>query len=143
MSDDQPTETRSRSGRRSIAVVLGVLAVGAIVFWFWQTPGDHVVVTPQRVDQAQIPIRPIQSEASENTRQLNALQQAVKDLQASQQKLDDQFNELKRQLSAEEGDRKMLSQQVGALTGRVDSLASTSAAGATGTVGNITAKRKR
>ena len=142
---DHTTETRPRSGRRSIAVVLGVLAIGAIVLWFWQTSVEHVLTSPQPVDQAQnqsVPLRPIQSEAAEeNTRQLDALQQAVKDLQASQQNLGDQFNELKRELSAEEGDRKMLSQQVGALSGRIDSL--TPAAGATGMVGNTAAKKKR
>jgi hypothetical protein len=63
---------------------------------------------------------------------LNAFRQAVKDLQASQQKLGDQFNDLKQQLSAEDGERKMLSQLIGAHTGRVDSLA----AAAPGTVGN-------
>ena len=50
------------------------------------------------------------------------LQQTVKDLQAAQQSAANQISDLQRQLSAEQGERKLLSEQVGALAARVDRL---------------------
>jgi hypothetical protein len=60
-------------------------------------------------------------ETSDDTMQaLNALQQSVKGLQTSQQNMADQLEVIQRQLASEQGERKLLSEQVGALSGRVD-----------------------
>ena len=54
--------------------------------------------------------------------QLDALQGEVKGLQTSQQKLAGEMDELRRQTSREAGERKLLSDQVGSLSARVDGL---------------------
>ena len=54
--------------------------------------------------------------------QLDALQEEVKGLQTSQQKLAGEMDELRRQTSREAGERKLLSNQVGSLSARVDGL---------------------
>jgi uncharacterized protein YlxW (UPF0749 family) len=141
---DTSTETRPRSAKTAIAVLLVLAAVCLGGFFVWQNygrPTDPPAGSEPTV-QSQAPPR---AEASDETKQalnalqqaLNALQQTVKDLQASQQKMTDQ-------LAAEQGERKMLSEQVGALAGRVDSLAAASAASVTpGASGNASAKKKR
>ncbi len=134
---DTPTETRAPSAKTAIAVLLGLAAVCLVGFFVWQNygrPTDPTAGSEPTV-QSQAPPR---AEASDETKQaLNALQQTVKDLQASQQKMTDQ-------LATEQGERKMLSEQVGALAGRVDSLAAASAASvAPGASGNASAKKKR
>jgi chromosome segregation ATPase len=64
-----------------------------------------------------------QPRANDETKQtLAALQQTVNDLQSARQRDEGQIADLQRQLSAEQGERKLLSDQVGALAGRVDGL---------------------
>lgn len=71
------------------------------------------------------------AEASQQAKQdANALEQRMNDLQVSQQQMANQLDEIKRQLAAGQGERKLLSDQVGALSGRVDSLATSAAPGA-------------
>src|SRR5690606_23278065 len=59
--------------------------------------------------------------------QLDALQEELKNLKASQQKLAGEMDELKRQTSRESGERKLLSDQVGSLSTRVDGLSAADA----------------
>ena len=59
--------------------------------------------------------------------QLDALQEDLKNLQASQQQLAGEMDELKRQTSRESGERKLLSDQVGSLSARVDVLSAADA----------------
>jgi septal ring factor EnvC (AmiA/AmiB activator) len=54
--------------------------------------------------------------------QLVALQQEVKGLQTSQQKLAGEMDDVRRQISREAGERKLLSDQVGSLSARVNGL---------------------
>jgi hypothetical protein len=60
----------------------------------------------------------------------------VKDLQ-------DKLSETKRELAAEQGERKMLSEQVGSLAGRVDGLTAASGSSTAGTTGTTSSKKKR
>ena len=70
-----------------------------------------------------------QASGVEDVRQaMAALGQTVKDVQAGQQKLAEQLADIQRKLASESGERKLLSEQVGALSSRVDSLASANAA---------------
>jgi hypothetical protein len=56
----------------------------------------------------------------------------------------DQLSETKRELAAEQGERKMLSEQVGSLAGRVDGLTAASGSSvAAGTTGTTSSKKKR
>jgi hypothetical protein len=137
---DTPRETRlnprnserSRSGWMVAVVVLllSIAVIGAVIFW--ANPGElsapsRTATTQPAAQPPQAPSPPPRLAASDDTMQsLNALQQSVKDLQSSQQHLTDQLDLVQRRLAAEQGERKMLSEQVGALSGRVDGL-STSA----------------
>jgi len=61
--------------------------------------------------------------AQDQTQQtLTDLQQTVKDLQSARESDEGRINDLQRQLSAEQGERKLLSDQVDGLVGRVDGL---------------------
>ena len=138
--------SRPSSARTAITVLLVLATVGLGATVVWQNygpatePAKTASVQPAVQSQA-----PQQAEPSDETRQsLNALQQAVKDLQASQQQTADQLSETKKELAAEQGERKMLSEQVGALAGRVDGLAAASASSvAAGTTGTASSKKKR
>ena len=143
---DTPRDSRQGSARIAITVLLILAAVGLGATVAWQNYGPAAepskTASVQPAVQSQAPQR---AEPSDETNQaLTALQQAVKDLQASQQQTADQLSETKRALAAEQGERKMLSEQVGALAGRVDGLAAASASSvAAGTTGTASSKKKR
>ena len=66
--------------------------------------------------------------ADEPARQaLAALQQTVKDLQTSQQDAAEKISKLQQQISVEEGQRKLLSEQLGALSARFENFLETNA----------------
>jgi TolA-binding protein len=138
-------ETRSRSARTAVVALLifAAIAVGATVAW--QKYGFSAEPTTASVQLA-VQSRPLPgTNSSDETKQaLNALEQTVKDIQASQQQMADHLSETKQQLAAEQGERKMLSEQVGALAGRLDSLAAASASSVTpGTAGGAAAQKRR
>jgi peptidoglycan hydrolase CwlO-like protein len=56
---------------------------------------------------------------------LAALQKTVKDLQTSQQDAAEKISKLQQQISAEQGNRKLLSEQIGALSARFDNFLET------------------
>ena len=56
------------------------------------------------------------------------LQQSIQELQAAQQRAAEQISGLRRQILAEQGERKLLSEQLGAVSARVDSLQGSNAA---------------
>jgi TolA-binding protein len=136
---------RSRSGRLVTVVVLllSVVGIGAAVFWANYDPFSETsrTATAQPAAQPQAQSSP-RVEASDDTMQvLNALQQSVKGLQASQQHMADQLEVIQRQLASEQGERKLLSEQVGALSGRVDGLSTSATSVTTGTA-SLSPKKK-
>jgi uncharacterized protein HemX len=136
---------RSRSGRMVTLVVLllSVVGIGAVVFWanYGQLSAPSRTATAQPAVQPQAPSPP-RVEASDGTMQLlNALQQSLTGLQASQQHTADQLELIQRQLASEQGERKMLSEQVGALSGRVDGLSSSATSVTTGTASQSPKKK--
>lgn len=107
-----------------VVVVVVVGLVGGTLFW----RNNHAQQgsTPS-VEASQTSVKP--SSASEDpghdhrTQQtLTDLQQAVKDLQSARERDEGRIDDLQRQLSAEQGERKLLSDQVSGLVGRVDGL---------------------
>jgi predicted membrane-bound mannosyltransferase len=146
---DTSRETRSGPGRTVIAaaLILAVVGLGATVLWrnSGQSDQSSPAASAQPAGQTQAaPSATTRAEASDETKQApNALEQTVKDLQASQQQMADRLDDIKRKLDAEQGERKMLSEQVGALSARVDSLTKSSASIATGSGANASAKKKR
>ena len=136
---------RSRSGRLVTVVVLllSVVGIGAAVFWanYDQFSETSRTAAAQPAAPPQAPSLP-RVEASDDTMQvLNALQQSVNGLQASQQHMADQLEVIQRQLASEQGERKLLSEQVGALSGRVDGLSPSATSVATGTASQSPKKK--
>ena len=141
---DTSRETRPRSARTAIGVLLVLLAVAVGAAAIWQNSDRLIKPTPAVEPQVQSQSSPRAGPPDETKQALNALDQTVKDLQASQKQMTDQLSNITRELATEQGERKMLSEQVGALAGRVDSLAATSASSvAPGNTGNISSKKKR
>jgi peptidoglycan hydrolase CwlO-like protein len=105
-----------------VALLLSVVGIGAVVFWanYDQLSASLRTVTAQPATQPQVPSSPPVQD--DTMRSLNALQQSIKGLQTAQQNMSDQLDLVQRQLASEQGERKMLSEQVGALSGRVDGL---------------------
>jgi septal ring factor EnvC (AmiA/AmiB activator) len=128
MTDIKP----SMSSRMAVGVLLltlsAVVTFGAIL-WSARSQSAPPVETSDEVKQ----------QREQWKQQLHALQEEVKNLQASQQKLAGEMGELKRQISREGGERKLLSDQVGSLSARVDGL---SAAGADAAETVTTRKRR-
>jgi TolA-binding protein len=145
------TQTNPRSGERSrsgrmvtlVVLLLSVVGIGAVVFWanYDQLNAPSRTATAQPAAQPQAPSPP-RVEASDDTMQsLNALQQSVKALQASQQHTADQLELIQKQLASEQGERKLLSEQVGALSGRVDGLSTSATSVTTGTTSQSPKKK--
>jgi uncharacterized protein HemX len=142
-SDDtkRSTARAARSGRgQTIVALLVLVGVGSGAFVLWEKYGGFVASSAMDSSQTFTA-----SEASDATTQ------AVKDLQASQQQMADKIDGVMRQLAAEQGERKLLSEQVAALSGRVSGIsgsnASVRASGIAGanasiTTGMAAAKRK-
>ena len=87
-------------------ILVAIVAFGVIL---WSARG------PTAADEAK-------QQRDQWKQQLDALQEGVKGLQNSQQKLAGEMDELRRQTSREAGERKLLSNQVGSLSARVDGL---------------------
>ncbi len=121
MSDmsDQSDNDRPGSRRAPPWFVLAIVAVlaGGALLWanHWRSSNSAKVATAQPA-----PPPPVVDDAARQA--VAALQQAVKDLQTAQQGAADQMRDVQRQLAAEQGERKLLSEQLGALSARVDSL---------------------
>jgi uncharacterized protein HemX len=118
---------RSRSRRTVTSVVLLLFVVGISAVVFWATYGrlDALSRTATAQPQIEDPSH-ARVEASDDTMpSLHALQQSVQDLQAAQQRTADQLDLIQRQLASEQGERKLLSDQVGSLSGRVSGLPQT------------------
>jgi uncharacterized protein HemX len=123
---------RSRSGRTfgNVALLLVVVGISAVVFratygQLGTTYGQLGALSrPATAEpQAQDPSPP-RAEASDNAMPSpNALAQSVQDLQTSQQRTAEELQLIQRQLASEQGERKLLSEQVAALSGRMSGLA--------------------
>ncbi|WP_407178478.1 hypothetical protein [Bradyrhizobium sp. STM 3562] len=116
--DTDQDESGPGRARRVLPWVLVVilLVIGGALFWANNRAEKNspAVAANQSTEQPR---------ANDETKQtLAALQQTVNDLQSARQRDEGQIADLQRQLSAEQGERKLLSDQVGALAGRVDGL---------------------
>jgi hypothetical protein len=143
-TDTQPPLDRgdkARSGRLIILMLtlLFVAGVGALVFWSnrSQLSEPHMATVAATAQPEALASRVA---ASDDTMQsLSALKQSVKELEASGQEIVNQLDELKRKLATEQG-KKMLVEQVGALSGRVDGLSAAACCAPTGSIGTATAQ---
>lgn len=117
---------RSRSGRTlgSVALLLAVVGISAAVFWAtYGQLGAFSLRGAAAQLQAPDPSHPRMEASSDDTNSsLNSLSQSVQELRASQQHATEELELIQRQLASEQGERKLLSDQVGALSGRVSGL---------------------
>jgi Tfp pilus assembly protein FimV len=130
---------RSRSSRAPAAILL-LLACGMAAVVLRQNFGGLVTLYQVGSTQSSTPVT--QAPASDSmTQPVEELRQMVKDLGASLQQATDKLEVTQRQLAAEQGERKLLSEQVGALSARVSAL-STSNASVSPAAGPSLLKRK-
>ena len=105
-------------------LILLLIAVGGAFLW---TNYQSVSKSPVVAQPTAEPPTP-REVADEPARQaLAALQQTVKDLQTSQQDAAEKISKLQQQISAEQGQRKLLSEQLGALSARLENFLETNA----------------
>jgi type VI protein secretion system component VasK len=125
---------KSRSGQTFIIVIALLLlaGVGSSVFWWNRSQTGEQSSAAAAQTSAQPDASSAQAEASSSMMQsLNELQQSIKQLESSREETVNQLDEVKRQLATEQGERKMLAEQVGALSGRVNGLSASSVPTAT------------
>jgi TolA-binding protein len=99
-----------------LLTVVAVVTFGAIL-WSARVPSTPPVEVSDEAKQ----------QPDQWKEQLDVLQEELKNLRASQQKLAGEMDELKRQTSRESGERKLLSDQVGSLSTRIDGLSAADA----------------
>ena len=123
---------RSRWGRALGVVVLFLVAAGIGGVVLWQKYGggfgalSQFGIFSQMAATEPSTAAPAAAEASDTTAQL------LKDLQAAQQQSADKLEDIQRQLASEQGERKLFSEQLAALSGRVNALSTSNASVTTG-----------
>jgi hypothetical protein len=102
-------------------VVVALVVLLAAGGFFWMN---------QKIEALQAATVPHQDAGIEETKQAVAsVQRVAQDVQSSQQKLVDQTADIQRKLAAEQGERRLISDQLSALSSRVDALSSAKAEG--------------
>ena len=103
-----------------LTALVVILAAGS---FFW---------TSQRIEALQTAVGTARPDPSiEETKQsVASLHQIIQQIQSDQQKLGDQIGQIQRGGAAEQGERKLLSDQIGSLSARIDALASAQATAA-------------
>ena len=139
-SSTQPSNNH-KSGPGLLTIVLTLILVAGSIgaFAVWQgllTPTTKAVAQSPAPSATQPPA-PEQSTAS-----IQALKESVAGLEASRKQVSDEVVDLKRQLAAEQGERKLLTEQLGSLSRRVDSLTA-SVASRADTVASEPAQKNR
>jgi hypothetical protein len=124
MSDSANHSNYASARRRQILPMLLVLVLvalgGGLYLVSHRNRGDSIA---QQQAETTSPV------SREDLKQaLAPLQQSIRDLQAASQRAADQTSDFQRQLSAQQGEQKLLAQQVGALSARVDHVTNAQAA---------------
>ena len=137
---------RGQTGLLMVIVLLIVFAIAAGLAWTLldrsgsSSTTANVPLTmpsgnsPRTVAQNPPSVAP----SDEMAKSVGQLRQQMKDLDAARQDLSQQLDATKRQLSESQGDIKLLSEQLGALSQRVDALSSSRAS-----IPNANAKRAK
>jgi uncharacterized protein HemX len=134
--ETKPAEPRTvRSWRRRVipivVLLLAAAGIGGVVLW--QKHGEFFApsqTAETETETQSAPATPVAAEASQGS---DTTAQLLKDLQTAQQQAADKLEDIQRQLAAEQDERKLLSDQVAALAGRVNSLSASNASVTSGT----------
>jgi septal ring factor EnvC (AmiA/AmiB activator) len=123
-SDDTKTNVLRRIGSQPVALAAGalvvvVLAAGSVGFWRAYTGNSPEQERITSLRQMQARATQASEQLFDKTKSLEtSQQQAIDQLQTVQ----DQLQSLKRLVAAQQADAKRLSEQVGGLTGAIDTL---------------------
>ncbi|MGY2990135.1 hypothetical protein [Bradyrhizobium sp. USDA 4508] len=114
-----PANDRPRSPAPLLVAILAlIVAAGAL----WMS---YINSTNATLPQEQAATAPTPDPAIEQMKQtLSSLQQTVQGLQSDQQKLAGQVTDVQQKTSTQQGEQKLISDQLNALSGRVNSLES-------------------
>ena len=128
MSDLTP-ETRPRGQTGLLIATVLVIVVAIVAGLVWKQTRDRSGPGSTTAASQTAPAQNRSTTVSQNTQgsgssdtSLDQLKEQVKDLEAARQSLAQQLDATKQQLSQDEGDIKLLSQQLGGLSERVDGL---------------------
>ncbi|EHR01343.1 hypothetical protein [Bradyrhizobium sp. WSM471] len=117
MEDSQAPARVRQSALPWVIVALVVFAGVASVIWM----NNRI----EALEAANAPHQVLNGDETQHT--LAALQQSLNDIKNGQTTLADQVSQLQRRIAAEQGERKLLSDQLGSISGRVDALSSSNA----------------
>ncbi|WP_128970339.1 hypothetical protein [Bradyrhizobium tropiciagri] len=121
MTDDRSTPADARPGS-TLPLMVAILALIVAAAGLWMSYGNATKIA---ATQQQAAVAPPPDPAIEQMKQtLSSLQQAVQGLQEDQQKLGAQVGDVQQKTSARQGEQKLISDQLGALSARVNSLES-------------------
>ena len=123
----EPRTVRSRRRRVIPVVVLLLAAAGVGGFVLWEKYGGLVAPSQTAATETETESPAATPVAAETSQSPDTTAQLLKDLQTAQQQAADKLEDIQRQLAAEQDERKSLSEQVEALTGRVNSLSASNA----------------
>jgi len=146
-SSDRTNATRERAGSPLAAglTLLAVLFFGIGAFAVWRnsvSPSNDLLSqnwTATSTKPIDIP-SPTTTNATPPT--INELQQTVAALQSTQRQLLNEIETVKQKIDAEQGERKLLTNQIGSLSVRLDELSAASASIAEGASTRQSQKRR-
>jgi uncharacterized protein HemX len=119
----------------AVAIVLLAISVGAVVLW--EKYGGMDASSPTAAElTASTPAATDTAEGSDTTSQV------LKELQNSQQQMAEKLEDIQRQLASEQGERKLLSEQLAAVSSRVNALSASNASATTGMAAAPVSKKK-
>jgi chromosome segregation ATPase len=114
-----------------------VVGIGGVVLW--QKYGSDLGALSQMIASRLSTTGP----ATETSEAADTATPSLKDLQTSQQQMADKLEDIQRQIAAEQGERKLLSDQLAALSGRVNGLSTSNASVTTGMALQAAKKKPR
>src|SRR5438552_2233710 len=134
LDDPKRNPTRAARSRRGgrlgvAALLLFAAATGGVVLW--QKNGGLPALSQFGI-LSQMAASETSTTAPAAAETLDTTAQLLKDLQTSQQQTADKLEDIQRQLASEQGERKLLSEQLAALSGRVNALSTSNASVTTG-----------
>jgi uncharacterized protein HemX len=140
--DTKPSQARvARSRRRRIlpvvVLLLAVAGIGGVVLW---EKYGRSVAPSQTAEADTSGATPAATETSEP---LDPTAQLLKDLQTAQQQMADKLEDVQRQLAAEQEERKAISDQVAALSSRINGMSASNAFATTGAAAQAAKKKPK
>jgi hypothetical protein len=141
--DTKPSRTRvARSWRRRllpvVVLLLAVVGIGGVAIWEKYGRSTDPSQTAEADTSGATP-----AAAETSSEPLDPTAQLLKDLQTAQQQMADKLEDVQRQLAAEQDERKAISDQVAALSSRINGMSASNAFATTGTAAQAAKKKPK